>query len=88
MTWKRYALQVFCKKDETLSGVIEAPSPGAAIELFLGSRGLFCYDTAKLTETNETPEMTQAETLVWVPDIEAKAEALDKWHCSWYWGKA
>lgn len=82
MIWKRYKLQAFeGGKRVTPPFVLEAPSPGAAIEVFLACHGMLGYLLIRLGETDEEPdEITKAEILEWIPDIEARAEELDRWH--------
>ena len=82
MTWKRYKLQAFeAGKEVTWPFILEAPSPGAAIEVFLACHGMLGYFLIRLGETNEEPdEITQAEIRGMIPDIEERAEELDEWH--------
>ena len=83
MIWKRYKLQAFeACKEVTPPFVLEAPSPGAAIEIFLACHGMLGYTRIRLGETDEEPnaEDTQAKAREWIPDIEERAEELDQWH--------
>ena len=84
MTWKRYKLQAFeAGKEVTQPFVLEAPSPGAAVEMFLACHGMFSYSLIRLGETDEEPsaENTKAEIIEeWIPAIEAQAKELDRCH--------
>jgi hypothetical protein len=83
VTWKRYKLQAFeGSKEVSPPFVLEAPSPGAAVEIFLACHGMLGYSLIRLGKTDEEPnaEDVKAEILRWIPNIETQAEELDRWH--------
>jgi len=81
--WKKYRLQAFGPdhEAETVPYVIEAPSPGAAVELFLAVHGMLNYHIIELCQVDDLPaDENRADVLAIAPDIETRANNLDIWH--------
>lgn len=82
MEWHKYQLREFGPDGEprTDERVIEAPSPGVAIEYFLATHGMIRYNQIVLSVTDAQADETRADVLALIPDAVARIAMLDEHH--------
>lgn len=83
--WRRYQLVEFdddVDVQRTDVCVIEAPSPGVAVEYFLACHGIMYYHRIELQEVDLPPDdrFAKADVLELIPNAEDVTAEYDNWH--------
>ncbi len=79
MEWKRYQVEATGKVSAEPC-VIEAPSPGTAVEYYLVIHVMLVYDEITCQVTSSPADETKADVLALIPTAEELAFEHDEYH--------